>query len=151
MCRLWHCRGLLQQQRLIGQFTSAGLLAGKVTLEELRGAVDGSHRTGPMAAGTELRLHLAAEAIPVGLGHAARQAPIRNDFNGMFGMQHIDEDAVVVLGIPDPQQPEHLDGPFARSKTGQQIPQLQGVFDHETQFTGMRALYFTDPLPDLVQ
>jgi hypothetical protein len=41
-------------------------------------------------------------------------APVGHDFYRMIGQQHINQHAVVVLGVPHPQLREHLDGPLAR-------------------------------------
>ena len=40
------------------------------------------------------------------------QASVGHNFDGMLGQQHINQHAVVVLGVPDTQLAKHRHGPF---------------------------------------
>ncbi len=69
----------------------------------------------------------------------------------MFRMQHIDQYSIVVLGIPDAQQTEYLEGAFARSEAGKQIANLKRVLDNEPQLASLRAFEITDAAFNLRQ
>ena len=75
-------------------------------------------------------------------------AAIGNDFHVLVGKQHVDQDAAVVLGIPDAQPGECLEGACARRLMLQNQRQRQRCFDGEANLTDMssfavgdRALY----------
>src|SRR6267378_5512405 len=61
----------------------------------------------------ELRFHRAADLVPLRPGPCV-DAAVGDDLHVAVREQKIDQDAVVVLGVPDAKLREHFDGAFAR-------------------------------------
>src|SRR5262245_49676519 len=59
-------------------------------------------------------------------------------------MQHVDQHAVVVLGIPDAQQTENLQRPLTRREACDQVGQVQRMLHGETHFARMAPLDLGD-------
>ena len=87
----------------------AAFVAGwKVPAQQHGRAIDGAQRTVAELRRTEQRFELAAQGIPLGLGHAPGDAAVGHDLHRAFGKEQVHEDAVVVFRVPDTQLAEHL-------------------------------------------
>ena len=60
-------------------------------------------------------LHLPAHGLPFRLAHVGGDAAVGDDLHVMVGHEHVDEDAVVVRGVPDAELAEHLQRTLARA------------------------------------
>ena len=87
-------------------------------------------------------------ASHAGCADARMNAAIGDDFNVAIGQQHVHEHAVVALGIPYPQQTEHLERPFARCRALPDAGERQRGLDREAQLTRMTKLAFGDRVFD---
>ena len=71
-------------------------------------------------------------------------AAIGNDFDVLVGEQHIDQDAAVVLGVPDPKATECLEGARTGAFVLQHQRQRQRGFDRKTDLTHMATFALGD-------
>jgi hypothetical protein len=67
---------------------------------------DGALVESPLA---ESRLHGATDIPPRRLAYLAVDPAVGDDFDVLVGQQHIDQNAAVVLGVPDPEAAEYLE------------------------------------------
>ncbi len=75
-------------------------------------------------------------------------AAVGNDLDVAVGEQEIDQDAVVVRGVPDPQMREHVERALARRLVAEQRRAVERAFDDEADLAGMRGLALPDRLLD---
>src|SRR5579859_6403780 len=95
--------------------------------------------------------HEAAHSLPFRGADAALEAPIRDDFDIAIRQLHVDQDPVVVLGVPHAQVCEHLERACTGSHAVQNVERRQRGFDGETNLTGVRTLDACDGLFDGVE
>jgi hypothetical protein len=69
-----------------------------------------------VAPGAEGLLHVRADRLPVGGAAGTGDAAIGDDLDIAIGEQQIDEDAVVLLGVPDPEGGEDLESTRVRGQ-----------------------------------
>ena len=85
-------------------------------------------------------LHFAADRLPALRADVPMDAAVGDDFDVAVGQQQIDQHAVVVLGVPDPQRREHLERALARGHAAQNRARFQRVLDRETDLRLHAAL-----------
>src|SRR5579871_1342098 len=85
-------------------------------------------------------LHQAAHAFPVLGLDAARETAIGDDLDDTVGELDVDEDAVVVLGVPNALRGEHLERAHPRAHPRHDLPGGQRCFDGEANLTRVIAL-----------
>ena len=94
-------------------------------------------------------LHAVADGLPSLRADARVDPAIADDLEVAVGQQEVDEDPVVVLGIPDPQLAEHLDRALARGDPAQDLARVERVLDGEADLTAVRGLAFADRRLDI--
>ena len=90
----------------------------------------------------ECRLHLPAHGLPGRVADASVDAAVGDDLDIPVGEQQIDEDAAVLRGIPDPQQPEYLQRPLAGRDALQDARERQRGLDGEPELPAVALLAF---------
>ena len=75
-------------------------------------------------------------------------AAVGDDLDVAVGQQQIDQHAVVVRGVPDPQLREDIQRPLPRRLIAKQRRAVERAFDHEAHLAGMRGLARLDRLLD---
>src|SRR6266446_3949899 len=96
-------------------------------------------------------LHEAAHSLPFREADAALEAPVRDDFDVTIRQLHVDQDPVVVLGVPHAKVREHLERARTGRHAAQNMQRRQRRLDGETNFSGMRLLGTGDGLLDRIQ
>ena len=79
-----------------------------------------------------------------------RDAAVGKNFNVVIRQQHVNQDAVVRLGVPHPQVAEHFERALARSDAGEQLVDVESRLDGEANLAGMAALHFVNGAFDLL-
>ena len=87
---------------------------------------------------TERRFHLAAYGLPLLLRDLGADTTVGDDFHIALREQQVDQNAVVIFGIPYTQLREHFNGTFARSLPAPQRCDVEGRFDHEANLADVR-------------
>src|SRR5215813_6367877 len=98
----------------------------------------------------KLPLHLAADRLPA-LAYPCMNAAIGDDLYIAIGEQQIDQDTVVVLGVPDAKLREHLDRPRARRYPREQPRKVERMLDRKPDLTFVLRFGFADRLFDCIQ
>ena len=70
--------------------------------------LQGQGQAGFEVAGLEGLAHARQDRVPGRLGHFVVQSPIGDDLDAALGQQQVDQHAVVVFGVPDPQFAEDV-------------------------------------------
>ncbi len=88
------------------------------------------------------RARNAASIVRQTASHAASptlrvNAAVGDDLDVAVGEQQVDEHAAVLLGVPDPQQPEHLERALARRHAAQHARERQRRLDDEAHLPAM--------------
>ena len=99
----------------------------------------------------EIRFHLLADFFPALAADPGVYSTIGHNLEIVVGQQQVDQDAVVVDGVPDPQLRKNIQRPLPRRLVAKQRPAVERAFDHETHLPGMRGLTRLDRLLDLRQ
>ena len=86
----------------------------KVTRDQVADGMNTRDRTGLKPARAKMVLHQSADSFPFGGPNPIGEAPIRDYLDMAVRQLNVDEDAIVPLGIPDPEVREHLERPRAR-------------------------------------
>ena len=94
------------------------------------------------------RFHLPADFFPAGGADPGVDAAVGDDLDVTVGQQQIDQDAVVVGGVPDPQLRKDIQRALPRRLIAKQRCAVERAFDHETDLPGMRGLARLDRLLD---
>src|SRR5258708_2044795 len=95
--------------------------------------------------------HEAAHSLPFRGADAALEAPIRDDFHITIRQLHVDQDPVVVLGVPHAEVREHLQRAGTGGHAVQNVQRRQRGFDREANLAGVRTLDACDGLLDGVE
>ena len=98
--------------------------------------------------GLEIGLHRRADFFPAGGADLRVDAAIGDDLDIAVGEQQIDQHAVVVGGVPDPQLRENIERALARRLIAEQRRAVERAFHHEADLAGMRGLARLDRLLD---
>ena len=96
------------------------------------------------AAGSESSLDPVTDCLPRGVADTRVNASIGNDLDGAIGQQHVQQHAVVGLGVPDPQQAEYLERTRARPQSPLDSYERQCRLDRKADLPGMLLLTFRD-------
>lgn len=96
-------------------------------------------------------LHLSADRRPTSISHALVNATVGDDLDGAIGQQDIDQDTAIVLGIPNTQCREQVDGALARGESRPQCGHAKVRLDDKTQLAVMAMLAVADRCLDLPQ
>src|SRR6516225_6942809 len=102
-----------------------------------RHCIDSLDRTGLEPAGPKIRLHGAADMLPAARADTGVDAAIGDDLDLAIGEQQIDQDAIVVFGIPDAQMREDIERTLARRLVAQQWRAVERSFDDKTYLPRM--------------
>src|SRR5437764_15498163 len=89
---------------------------------------------------SERALHHSADRVPGILGYAPVDSSIGDDFDVAVGEQHVDQHAVVVLGIPDAELTEELEGSRTRLEAPKHLCERKRSFDDEAKLPLVRSL-----------
>src|SRR5690606_1712827 len=92
-----------------------------------------------------------ADLAPVAFVDLRRGGTIGDDLDGVVGQQHVQQHAVVGLGVPDAGLREHLERTIARRSTSKDVAQRQRRFDRHAQLGMMLALAAFDRRLDPLQ
>src|SRR5262249_6702035 len=96
-------------------------------------------------------LHLVADPPPLRGLHLRMDAAVDDDLRGSVGEQQVNQDAVVLLGVPHAQQREYLERAAARRLAGEQRTALKRRFDREADLAAMSGFGFLDGLLDVCE
>ena len=108
----------LENDRRVGNLVAPRTGARRMLRQQRRDLADSLLDAFGKAAGAERRLDLAADRLPRGVADTRVDAPIGDDFHRVIGEQHVQQDAIVGLGVPDSQQAEHFERARARPHPG---------------------------------
>src|SRR5258708_3311002 len=95
--------------------------------------------------------HEAAHNLPFRRAYAGFGGPIRDDFHITIRQLHVDQDPVVVLGVPHAEVREHLQRAGTGGHAVQNVQRRQRGFDREANLAGVRTLDACDGLLDGVE
>src|SRR5437870_2309981 len=116
--------------------------------EERPDAQDTNERALAKESIAEVVLHLAAHRLPLSRRDARGDAAVGDDLDHPIRHQHVDQHAVVVLRVPDPEQSEQLQRALPWRQVVPQLGQIERRLDHEANLTLMPGLTLLDSLPD---
>src|SRR5438874_4595834 len=100
---------------------------------------------------SEIALHLGADFFPARGADLGVDAAIGDDLDIAVGQQQVDQHAVVVSGVPDPQLREDIQRALPRGLIPKQRRAVQCAFHDKTDLARMRALTRPDRLLDRTQ
>ena len=130
----------LHHYRRIRQFIRAAAASGKCIASSPRHGLDSLDHAAFEVACPETRFHLPADFFPAGVADPGVDATIGNDLEIVVGQQQVDQDPVVVGGVPDPQLRKDIQRPFPRRLIAKQRPAVERALDHEAYLSGMGGL-----------
>src|ERR1700738_3037232 len=96
----------------------------------------------------EIALHRLADFLPARAANFCIDAAIGDDLDLAVGQQEIDQHAIVVGGVPDPQMRKNIQRALPRRLILEQRLAIQRAFHHEADLAGMRRLARLDRLFD---
>ncbi len=71
-------------------------------------------------------------------------AAIGDDLDIAVGEKQVDQDAAILVGVPDAQQAEHVDRARARGDAGEHPRKRQRSLDREAHLSAMPLFSFAD-------
>src|SRR5690348_18377273 len=86
------------------------------------------------------RFHSCTDRLPRTGRHLTVDAAIGDDLDVAIGKQEVNEDAGVLLGVPDAKQTEHLERALARREVPQHAKRRQRAFDGEAYLAAVATL-----------
>src|ERR1035438_7567642 len=101
--------------------------------------------------GLELGFHVAADLFPAARADMGFDAAVGDDFDLAVGEQQIDQHAVVVRGVPDPQMRKNVERALARGLIVEQRRAVERALDDKAQLAGMGSFAGLDRLLDAVE
>src|SRR5271165_6566369 len=140
----------LHHHRRIRQLVATRTLRREKFRELPRHRFDTPDRAGLELTAAKLRFHLAADFLPAGFALARINAAVGDDLDLAVGEQQIDEDAVIVLGVPDPQMREHVQRAIAGGLVAEQGCAVERTLHDKADLAGMSGLARLDRLLDQV-
>ncbi len=151
MCLLRHCPPNVELRNSYHgggtrEVIASRVLKRKVLLQQYCDLLDTVQHTGLIIALLEMSFHGLANRLPFAAVHPGVYAPVDDNFDVPVRKKQIDENAVVVLGVPDPQVRENLDGTVPRRDASQQGSDVQRPLYSKPDLTDMRAMTCTDSL-----
>src|SRR5436190_2759019 len=141
-------RDALQQHRLVRQLLAAAWGPWEMPPEERPDAQDTNDRALAKATFAVVVLHLAAHRLPLSRRDARGDAAVGDDLDHPIRHQHVDQHAVVVLRVPDPEPSEQLQRALPWRQVVPQLGQIERRLDHEANLTLVPALTLPNSLPD---
>ena len=124
---------------------------GEMPRHDLRHPLDAAHHGGFVPALRQSGFHVAADPLPFARARAGVNAPIGDDLDVAVREQQVNEHAVVVLGVPDPELREHLQRALPSRSPGEKRRRIERSLDREADLTAVRRLAALDRLLDRVQ
>src|SRR5512141_2899990 len=97
---------------------------------------------------SESGLHFAAYPLPFLRAHLFMNSAIGDDLHVPVSEQQVNQDAVVVFRIPNPQLGKDVDRALSRGLTSQERLDVQRAFHREPDFPAVRGLARLDRLVD---
>src|SRR5689334_8653408 len=91
-----------------------------------------------------------ADGLPLALSHLRIDSAVGYDLHPALGEQYVDQHAVVLLGIPDALEGEHLARALTRRHSAPQLTGRELGLDHETDLPAVGLLGFGDRARDAV-
>ena len=88
----------------------------------------------------EIRFHLLADFLPAGGAYLGVDAAVGDDLDVAIGEQKVDQHAVIVRGVPDPELRENIQRPFPRRLIAKQRCAIERALDHETHLSRVGGL-----------
>src|SRR5215472_13867523 len=88
-------------------------------------------------AGAEVVLHAAADHLPPARADPAVDAAVGNNLDIAVGEQKIDQHAVIVRGVPDPQMRKDVERTLACRLIAEQRPAVERTLHDKTRLAGM--------------
>src|SRR5271165_3126703 len=141
----------LHHHRRIRQLVATRTLRREKFRELPRHRFDTPDRAGLELTAAKLRFHLAADFLPAGFALARINAAVGDDLDLAVGEQQIDQDAVVVLGVPDPQMREHVQRAIAGGLVAEQGCAVERALHDKADLAGMSGLARLDRLLDPIE
>src|SRR6516162_4811879 len=138
----------LQQHRLVRQLVVAGTRAGAMPAEERPHPEDSDHRALAETPLAIVVLHLLANRIPLGLRNPRRDAAVGDYLDRVIRHEHVDQHPIVVLGVPDAELAEQLQGARARRELAPQLRQIERRLHDEADLPSVPRFALTDRLLD---
>src|SRR5688572_30413107 len=86
------------------------------------------------------RFHSLADRFPGALADAAMNRAVRDDLHVVIGQQQVQQNAVVLFGVPDAHRAEHLDRTLAGAHVAKHALQRQRGLDRHADLAAMRGL-----------
>ena len=99
-------------------------------------------------AAAKLGFHVGANLLPAGGTDFGIDAAVGDDLDVAVGQQQIDQHAVIVGGVPDPQLRENIQRALAGGLIAKQRLAVERAFHDKTHLAGMRGLAGLDRLLD---
>ncbi len=112
----------------------------KVLLQQLTNLFNAPQHTRLEIAAPEVRFHCLANCFPFATIHLGMNASVRDDLDVTIGKQDIDEDAVVVFGVPDPQFRKDINRSRASRRSLQHGNGMKCSLDREPHLPNMRVM-----------
>src|SRR5262249_29624071 len=88
----------------------------------------------------EIRFHVAADFCPTLAANMRIDAAVGNNLDPVVGKQQVDQDTIVVRGIPNAQMREDIERALARRLVAKQGRSVEGAFSDKAHLAGMRGL-----------
>src|ERR1700676_680106 len=126
-------------------------MLGKMRRQLLRYCHDALDDAGFKFPRPEIALHRLADFLPARTANFCIDAAIGDDLDLAVGQQQIDQHAVVVGGVPDPQMRKNIQRALPRRLILEQRLAIQRAFHHEADLAGMGGLARLDRLFDRSQ
>ena len=95
-----------------------------------------------------MQLHLPAHRLPLRLRDAGGDAAVGDDLDHLVRHEHVDQDTVVVRGVPHAELSEQLQRALPRRQIAPQLRQIEGGLDDEADLPGMMRFAAADGLFD---
>src|SRR5258708_8651672 len=123
-------------------------MRGRMPRQLQRDCLDSLDRAALEISGSEFDFHIRADFLPAGSADLRIDAAIGDDLDVAVGQQQIDQHAVIVGGVPDPQSRKNIQRALPRRLIPKQRRAIQRAFHDEAELAGMAALARLDRLFD---
>ena len=81
-----------------------------------------------------------AHRLPHLFGKMCRNTSVSNKFEGLLRVKNIEQDAIILRGIPDSEFREEVDGTFSNRIVLEEIPPRECSLKHESNFAALFLL-----------
>ncbi len=144
-------RNPLHHHRRVRQLVAMRALRREVGREQARHRLDALDHAGLEVRLAKLRFHAAADRLPAGLTDPRINAAVGDDLDLAIGEQQINQHAIIVLGVPDPQLREDVERALPGGLVAEQGRAVERALDDEADLARMRGLAGPDRLLDAVK